>query len=128
MEKYKPLSSELNERYLHLDMLKPISWLYDRFSQARLWAYQNRFLQAIQLKVPVISIGNLSMGGTGKTPVIDLILRDFESRSIRAGVVSRAYKALAVKPTKVNSNESEAGLKYGDEPLWIAKNHPLSPV
>lgn len=109
-------------------MLKPISWIYDHISQARSWAYQNQVLHSVKLKTPVISVGNLSMGGTGKTPVIDLILKDFESRGIRVGVVSRAYKALSVKPTKVNFSEPQASLKFGDEPLWIAKNHPLSPV
>jgi tetraacyldisaccharide 4'-kinase len=53
--------------------------------------YDARILTAVRLDVPVVSIGNLTAGGTGKTPFTGEVVRRLQERGLRVGVVSRGY-------------------------------------
>lgn len=72
----------------------------------------------------MISLGNLTVGGTGKTPLVDLVVSYLEAKNKTVGVVSRSYKAQAMTPQKVDPRNPEAAQLYGDEPLWLAQGHP----
>ncbi|MFT5197853.1 MAG: tetraacyldisaccharide 4'-kinase [Planctomycetota bacterium] len=61
-----------------------LSWL-----RARL--YDSRFFPVLRVDVPVISIGNLSVGGTGKTPFVEWMIRHFEDSGVQIGVLARGY-------------------------------------
>lgn len=70
--------------------------------------------------VPVIVVGNLTVGGTGKTPVVIALAQQFKARGLRVGIVSRGYGALVREfPHEVHPN-APAKL-VGDEPLLIAQ-------
>jgi tetraacyldisaccharide 4'-kinase len=70
--------------------------------------------------VPIIVVGNLTVGGAGKTPLVIALAQQFKARGLRVGIVSRGFGAtLAKLPYEVNSLD-EASL-VGDEPLLLAK-------
>ncbi|MFW6129719.1 MAG: tetraacyldisaccharide 4'-kinase [Atribacterota bacterium] len=73
-----------------------------------------------QVDMPVISIGNITTGGTGKTPIVINILDELGS-NLKKAVVSRGYKRKCKKETVVRSNDTD---KYGDEPVLIKKRSP----
>lgn len=90
--------------------------------------YDRGILDQIQVPCKVISIGNLTAGGTGKTPFADLVLTRFRLQQQKAAVVSRGYKSAVQSPEQVHVNDPQAIRKYGDEPTWIADRHPGIPV
>lgn len=70
------------------------------------------------LPVPVVVIGNINVGGVGKTPLTESLLRDFAARGVKAGVISRGYGGSHREPTLVSA-ATPASL-VGDEPLLLA--------
>jgi tetraacyldisaccharide 4'-kinase len=75
-------------------LLRIASWPYGGAVRLRNWLYDHRWLPIHAAAVPVISVGNLSMGGTGKTPCIEYIARYYRQRDIRVAVLSRGYGSL----------------------------------
>ena len=65
----------------------------------RLWLYQERYIHDHHLGVPVISIGNLTVGGTGKTPVVELFARTLRDKGRSVAILSRGYKSKRQKKT-----------------------------
>ncbi len=70
-----------------------LSVLYRGIVQARLWFYQKRLLRDRQLGCMVISIGNLTVGGTGKTPVVEKFARELQAGGRKVAILSRGYKS-----------------------------------
>jgi tetraacyldisaccharide 4'-kinase len=107
------------------------SGLYRLGVELRLAAYRRGWLRIRRLPVPVISVGNLETGGTGKTPHVALIAAHFRDRGIRTAVLSRGYRGTATGPGAVISTPEkvvgtvEAG---GEEPFWLAGTLPGVPV
>ena len=98
-------------------ILKPLSWLYGRIADAR-----RRRLQALAQSpgVPVIVVGNISVGGTGKTPFVIWLVARLREWGFRPGVVSRGYGGRAGQyPCVVDASADAAAV--GDEPLLIAR-------
>jgi tetraacyldisaccharide 4'-kinase len=99
--------------------MKLLSTLYGGIVAARNALYDRHWLHARRLQAPVVSIGNLSMGGSGKTPFVILLGELLSARGIKFDVLSRGYGrqtrgVLAVDP-------DGASQQYGDEPLLIAR-------
>lgn len=90
--------------------------------------YQAGLFDQLDVGVPVVSIGNLTMGGTGKTPIVDWFLFEAKARHLRTGLVSRNYKAQINKTSKVDTTIAEAAILYGDEPVLLADLHPETAV
>lgn len=101
-----------------------LSLIYGSLSGLKNWAYNSKLIRSTQLSVPVISVGNLTLGGTGKTPFTDFLISRCLSRTLRVGIVSRAYKAQAQKPVRVDPTLPDAAFIFGDEPTLIAAKHP----
>jgi tetraacyldisaccharide 4'-kinase len=80
-------------------ILFALSLLYERIVQLRLYFYRKRILRERTLGCLVISIGNLTVGGTGKTPVVEKFARALQSGGRRVAILSRGYKSVP-KPTK----------------------------
>ncbi len=76
--------------------LKPLlfvtSQVFKIFVLLRLLAYKNGWLKTNRVNTPVISVGNLTIGGTGKTPVVDLLAKDLQRFKKNPVILSRGYK------------------------------------
>lgn len=72
---------------------------------------------------PVVSVGNISWGGTGKTPLVDYLLDHTAQRRLRTAVLTRGYKAAPPELPFPVSNEDDPN-QAGDEPLMLARRHP----
>jgi tetraacyldisaccharide 4'-kinase len=103
-----------------LALLRPLESLYRRVvdgKRARFLAGQGDIYKA---PVPVIVVGNITVGGTGKTPLILWMIDYCRRRGLRVGVVSRGYGATPPSlPWRVSAGQSAA--QAGDEPLLIVK-------
>ena len=117
--------------------------IYERAVQTRLGLYRRRFMRAQELGCPVVSIGNLTVGGTGKTPVAEMLARELQKRGRRVAILSRGYKSvprpfmqrlrnrlfkhLDLFPPRIVSDGNRVLLdsrRAGDEPHMLAKNLP----
>src|SRR5215472_14989763 len=74
--------------------LWPLSLLYGVVAGARVWMYQRGWLRQRRLKGTVISVGNLTVGGTGKTPIVIWLAEKFLAEGKRVAILSRGYRGL----------------------------------
>src|SRR2546428_1282194 len=74
-------------------ILYTLSFVYDRVVQLRLYLYRKRVFRETNAGVLVISIGNLTVGGTGKTPVVEKFARALQAGGRRVAILSRGYKS-----------------------------------
>jgi tetraacyldisaccharide 4'-kinase len=105
--------------------LTPFSSLYGAAMKARRALYGSGRLRVHELGAPVISVGNLTMGGTGKTPLVEWIARELAQTGMRVCVLTRGYGR--TNPTRriivSDGNEILAdAATAGDEPLLLAEN------
>ncbi|WP_419419088.1 tetraacyldisaccharide 4'-kinase [Legionella sp. D16C41] len=99
-------------------LLWPFSYVFQKISFCRR-VYLQHFKQQ-QFSVPVIVVGNLTVGGVGKTPLVITLAKALQSRGLSVGIVSRGYRATIKQfPYAVNIHD-KANL-VGDEPLLLAK-------
>ena len=75
--------------------LQVLSWLFSGIVQLRLWLYRNRILHDQPLGCLVVVVGNLTVGGTGKTPVVEKFARALRDRGRKVAILSRGYKSKA---------------------------------
>lgn len=103
-----------------LGLLRPLEWLYRTVVQrkrARFLAGEGEIYRA---PVPVVVVGNITVGGTGKTPMILWLIEHCRSQGLRVGVVSRGYGAQPPQlPWRVQADQ--AASMAGDEPLLIVQ-------
>ena len=105
---------------LYAYLLLPFTLLYQLSVYLRRQAYKYGLFQITQLDVPVFVVGNLSVGGTGKTPLLIALCEHFTARGISVGVVSRGYGAKPPSyPFHVTSTSKASDA--GDEPLLVAQ-------
>src|SRR5438132_13496989 len=71
--------------------LRFVSVPYDWSARLRNWLYGHGWRKQIRASVPVVSVGNLTLGGTGKTPFVEYIARWFRQRRRRVAILSRGY-------------------------------------
>lgn len=103
-----------------LFLLRPLEWLYRAVVQRK----RQRFLAgqspSYRAPVPVIVVGNITVGGTGKTPLILYLIEHCRARGVRVGVVSRGYGAQPPSvPWRVTAEQSAE--EAGDEPLLLVQ-------
>lgn len=100
-------------------LLYPLSVIFRAVVAFRRFAYARTLLQTVRIGVPVIVVGNVTVGGTGKTPLV-LWLTDFLSQQgFRPGIVSRGYGAAERDATAVTPTSDPA--RVGDEPVLLAQ-------
>ena len=106
---------------LWLKLLLPLSWLFRAVSGLRRGYLQCRYQSQSQIfAAPVIIVGNISVGGSGKTPLIVALVSALKQRGFKPGVVSRGYGGKAASyPLDVDAQTAVA--ESGDEPLLIAQ-------
>src|SRR4051812_43851062 len=121
-------------------ILYALSFGYERIVTARLYLYRKRIFRERTLGCLVISIGNLTVGGTGKTPVVEKFARALQAGGRRVAILSRGYRSVAlpskrtwldrwrntnVDPPRVVSDGQSVlldSLRAGDEPFMLARN------
>jgi len=101
-------------------LLWPFSLLFGALAGLRRAAYRRRLLMSERVAVPVVVVGNVVAGGSGKTPVVMALVEHLRSRGLAAGVVSRGYGRTTSDCREVRS-DSRAG-EVGDEPLLVAQS------
>lgn len=113
-----------------LPFLRPLSPLYGAAVAARNFLFDAGVLRVRDAGVPVVSVGNLTAGGTGKTPLVEYLVRGFLARGRRPAVVSRGYgrsgrgTVVVGDGTGVRADSAAAG----DEPVQIARRFPTAVV
>ena len=78
---------------LYGGFLQALSWLFSGITQARLWLYRKRILHDQPLGCLVVVVGNLTVGGTGKTPVVEKLARALRDRGRRVAILSQIGRA-----------------------------------
>lgn len=110
---------------LHL-VLYPFSLLFRMVAALRRLGYRWRLLTAIRMPVPVIVVGNISVGGTGKTPLTLTLVQEMAALGWHPGIISRGYGGKGGKlPREVHVDDPVEAV--GDEPLLMAQRK-LCPV
>lgn len=97
-------------------ILKPLSWLYGGITEVRNWLFDHDVLKTEEFDVPVVSIGNITVGGTGKTPHVEYVAGMLMS-TYRIVVLSRGYKRKTRGFLLANAHSTPETI--GDEPLQI---------
>ena len=100
-------------------MLRPLEFVYRGLSKLRRWFLRRRF-GGRQYAAPVIVIGNIAVGGSGKTPLLMALVMQLRLRGFKPGVVSHGYGGEHRGPPIIVDSEGAASI-YGDEPLLIAR-------
>ena len=99
-------------------LLLPLSWLFGALSGLRRALYRSGICKAQRLPVPVVVVGNIYVGGTGKTPFTIWLVQSLRTAGFHPGVISRGYGGAAQAPRLVEPLASAD--QVGDEPLLIA--------
>ena len=116
-----------NKMKLIFIILRPFGLLYSLIMSLRLRLYESGYFRTASLDVPVISVGNLTMGGSGKTPLVVYLAKLCRENDLKPVVVSRGYKGKAKKPVNIVSDGKTIFLSAedaGDEPRMIAESIP----
>jgi len=119
-------------------ILYGLSFIYERIVQLRLYFYRKRIIRERALGCLVISVGNLTVGGTGKTPIVEKFARALQAGGRRVAILSRGYKSVPrkrswldrlrrniVEPPRIVSDGKSLLLDSrtaGDEPYMLAHN------
>ncbi len=100
--------------------LIPLSWLFCTLVGIRRQAYQYHLLNRYRAPVPLIIVGNITVGGTGKTPLVVWLTKFLKRQGFKPGIISRGYGGQAKKwpqPVYPESNPDQVG----DEPVLLAR-------
>jgi tetraacyldisaccharide 4'-kinase len=103
-----------------LAVLRPLGALYGALMRCRGWLYRRGLLRSTALPVPVLVVGNISVGGTGKTPLTLALAALLQRAGRRVGIASRGHGGSRVGPWRVQPGDSAA--EVGDEPLLMSRS------
>lgn len=103
--------------------LLPVSWVYGGLLWVRSVLYQLGFLRSHRLHVPVVVVGNLIVGGAGKTPTVLALLALLRSQGFHPGVVSRGFRGAAERAAAGTAevHPESMATQVGDEPLLLRR-------
>lgn len=99
-------------------LLLPLSWLYGLITLVLRFCYKKGWKKSWRAPVPVVIVGNLTVGGNGKTPVVIWLVEQLQQKGLRVGVVSRGYGGKAESYPLILTNSSTTA-QAGDEPVLI---------
>jgi len=107
--------------------LWPLARLFAGMVALRNWLFDRGLRRVERLNKPVISVGNLAMGGTGKSPLCAELLKIFIDQGLRVALLSRGYGRRDRKRS-LSVNPEDSWQVIGDEPLMIARRVPQAIV
>ena len=117
--------------FILLGFLRGLSYLYGFGARVNLWLYEAGFLSRRKLNCCVISIGNITVGGTGKTPTAQRVAKMIKNLGYRVVILNRGYRSHWDKPLGVVSDGRKifmTSYEAGDEAYLMAKMMPGVPV
>lgn len=100
-------------------LLRPLAWLFAAVAAGRRWSYRCGVKRSQRLPVPVIVIGNLTVGGSGKTPLVGYLACALVRAGWRPGIVSRGYGRTERAAARLPATDADPR-QYGDEPVLLA--------
>ncbi len=100
-------------------VLLPLSALFGIVAGARRLLYRCGLLRRVRLPVRVVVVGNIAVGGSGKTPLVAWLARELATSGVRVAVVTRGYGGHAAGVQRVTAQS--AASDCGDEALWLAR-------
>jgi tetraacyldisaccharide 4'-kinase len=109
------------------ELLFPITWAYQWATGMRNWLFDHNLRKSLEVGAKVIAVGNVTVGGTGKTPVTLALIELLKERDYSCGVVSRGYKRSQSGVKEVTYGPG-AAMEYGDEPVLVKTAYPQLPV
>ncbi len=113
-----------------IHILQPLALGWRLGVALRLQAYRRGWLKTRRLARPVVSVGNLTVGGTGKTPFVAWLTERLQRRGLRPVVLTRGYKRRSRdKVIAIDaSDRAPDPREVGDEPAWLARSLPQVPI
>ena len=102
-------------------LLLPFALLYGVVVYVRNWLYNKQYLKSVQFNIPMICVGNLSLGGTGKSPMVEYLL-SILSEDYKIATLSRGYKRRTKGYALAGVNTT--ALEIGDEPMQFHIKYP----
>ncbi len=108
--------------------LRPFSCLFGGAVAVKNKLYETGVLSSRRANVPIVSVGNLTMGGTGKTPLIAGLVQWARQQGLKVGVVSRGYGGKGPRPAEVRLGVAAAQTVFGDEAVMLKQRFPEVPV
>ena len=111
-------------------ILTPFSFVFFVLMSIRRTLFKNNFFKSTSLQVPVISIGNISLGGTGKTPFIVWIIKKLKDQGLKPAVISRGYGSLNSNLTVVSDGKGNvlSSPPASDESVMLSRLFPDVPI
>src|ERR1700694_4485752 len=118
----------MNVPPLFRNLLWPLSLLYGVGVRARVWLYANNWFKQKRLKAAVISVGNLTVGGTGKTPMVIWLAEKFLSDGERVAILSRGHRGTNGTSDEIELMKSRlrGRVLFGVGKNRFAEGHPLA--
>lgn len=107
--------------------MAPLGWIVDGCSRIRNACYDHGLLSQREPILPVISVGNLTLGGTNKTPFVAFVVTALRETGLRVGIVSRGYSGTAAGVAVISGGKGKRS-EVGDEPLLLSASFPSVPV
>lgn len=111
--------------------LLTISLIYESLVLVRWFFYQKKILNSKDVGIPVISVGNLTVGGSGKTPVVDFLVKELLRQEKKSVILSRGYGSQAqasLQRVLMAEPITREPKMIGDEPYILASKNPTVPV
>lgn len=104
-------------------VLRPFSWLFYLLTALRRLAYRFGLLKSLKLPVPVIIVGNINVGGTGKTPFVIWLVQQLRQHGWYPGIISRGYGGSVIHTHQVKKDSLPQHV--GDEPVLLVQRTGL---
>ena len=120
---YQIINDQFYKKFSWIILLTPLSLLFLIGIKIRKFFYSIGLLKSFKLARPVIVIGNITLGGTGKTSLIQKIIEELIKKKISVGVISRGYGSNAKNSQEVFKNSRVEDV--GDEPLLLKKKYDI---
>jgi len=104
----------------------PLSWLYTMGVAIRHWLFQQHILPSFSVDIPTVCVGNIAVGGTGKTPMVAYLVRLLQANGLRPAVLSRGYKRKSHGFMMADANSTVETV--GDEMMQLHRAFPDVPM
>jgi tetraacyldisaccharide 4'-kinase len=100
--------------------LLPATFLYRLIARLRREGYKRGWLKTVEVAAPVVVVGNVSVGGTGKTPFVIWLAAQLKQRGRRVGIVTRGYRGKSAQWPRIVAGDEDPA-EVGDEPVLLAR-------